>query len=75
MKTYRERKSEKELQFVKKIWKFLKIEGAVKQFGQPSVQRAMNKWIKYQAENSKILKEKAKFEARLNEIKKKYSLC
>lgn len=36
MKTYREKKAEKSMNDIKKIWKYLKIDSAVKVYGIPA---------------------------------------
>lgn len=71
MKTYRERKQDTVIKNNKKIWKSLGLEKCIKIYGIETVKRALNSWIKYQQENAKIFKEKAKLEARLLEIKSK----
>lgn len=71
MKSYRDRKNEEQKKINHKIWSFLNIEKAIKKFGFPSVKLSLNKWIKYQQENSRLLKDKRILEGKLSEINNK----
>lgn len=71
MKSYSERKAEATNKAHKKIWKALRIENAVKVHGFAAVKASLNKWVNYQRENAKLLKEKRELEKKLAEVEKK----
>ena len=71
MKTKTEKNVEERNKLHKKIWKALRIEKAVKEFGFPAVKSALTKWVVYQQQNAKLLREKRELEAKLQEIDKK----
>lgn len=71
MKSYRERKSEKSLKEVKKIWKALRLDNVVKAFGVQATRHAMTKWVEYQRKNASLLKKKAELESELAQINNK----
>lgn len=71
MKTYREKKQEKALLEVKKVWKALRIDAVVKSYGIPAVRHALTKWVEYQRKNATLLKKKSDLEKELAEINKK----
>lgn len=71
MKTYREKKQEKVLKEVKKIWKSLGIDRNVRTYGVSAVRHAMTKWVEYQRKNAALLKKKSELEKELAEVSNK----
>ena len=71
MKTQKQKKEEAIQKQTRLVWKSLKIESAIKKYGFSVVKSALNRWIKYQQENAKLLKEKGLLESKLAEIENK----
>lgn len=71
MKSYRDKKNEDAKKLNNKIWKALNIEKVIKDYGFKDVKMSLSKWIKYQQENAKLLKEKRTLEDKLAEIASK----
>ena len=71
MKTLREKRIEKATRFTKQIWKSVRIESAVKVYGLSAVKGALSKWLNYQRENQKLLRQKRELEKRLAEVNSK----
>jgi len=71
MKSSRDKSIEATRKLDKQIWKSVGIEGAIKQFGFPAVKHALNKWIVYQQQNAKLLREKKLLDEKLAEIEQR----
>lgn len=71
MKTFREKKIDEAKKLNHKIWKSMKIEEAVNSYGLEQVKKSVTKWLTYQRENAKLLREKRALESKLAEINNK----
>lgn len=68
---YYAKKSEAKHKVYKRIWKALHVEQVCKEYGTDVVKQALNKWVTYQRDNARLLKDKKELEARLKEIEAK----
>lgn len=72
MKTQKQqKKAEQARKLNRQIWKLLNIERAVEKYGFPATKAAIVKWVNYQRENAKLLREKRELESQLAEIESK----
>lgn len=71
MKTNKEKRIEAHRRQVHVIWKALKIEQVIKQFGYAETKSAISRWLTAQVKTNALRRKQAELEAQLKEIEEK----
>lgn len=71
MKTNNQKREDSKKKINHKIWKDLNIEKVVKTHGFEQTKTAISKWLTYQRENAKLLKQRRELESKLADINSK----